>query len=144
MTTACPQCQGVGRAWKIVPTREFKYGKLLSMKELRQCSTCYGKGQVVMSLPQSTAQVLFFPELGFQKEKRWRAMPEDFACFGSIRGLPQYTGTAIATDGILVIIEQSDGRKVVGHLNSFEPVKMEKNGNGERKKKPDVNEGLFD
>jgi hypothetical protein len=108
------------------------------------CPLCHGHGSIPVSLSIPKAQVLFFPELGFQKEKRWRAMPEDFVTFGSIRGLPQYSGTAIATDGILVVIEKPDGIKIVGHLDSFEPVKKEKNGNGERKKKPDVNEGLFD
>ena len=129
------------------PKKDCANGRVPDKKTtngLAICPLCHGHGSIPISLSIPKAQVLFFPELGFQKEKRWRAMPEDFATVGSIRGLPQYTGTAIATDGVLVIIEQLDGKKVVGHLNSFESVKKEKTGNRKREKKPDVNEGLFD
>jgi hypothetical protein len=61
---------------------------------------------------------------------------------GTINGIPTFTGKALATNGILVIIARPCGDRVIGHLESF---KVEKTGaQRSRAKKVDVNEGRFE
>jgi len=115
MTTSCPRCHGIGRTFQHVPARDFKYGKLLSREELRQCSHCHGIGRIGTSLAQVKPQECFSSDYAIVVPKAWRPM----SAAGHIHGIPSFVGKAIATDGVLVIIERVDGLQVIGHLESF-------------------------
>lgn len=106
---------------------------------LTRCPVCAGKGFLMMTLPIPIQPKVFASDLGFTKgSTHWREM----SAMGSLRGLP-ITGKAIATDGVLVIIEQPDGRQFTGHLENFIRVKQPSKKTA-RQPKEDVNAELFD
>ncbi len=75
-------------------------------------------------------------DFGFVKEKLWRP------AFGTgfFHGIP-VSGKAIATDGVLLVVEREDGQLFVGHLANF--VRPEKpKALHERKKKEDMENAI--
>jgi len=124
--TKCPNYEcTLGR----VPDRSMPNG-------LVRCPICAGKGFIAMTLPIPNEPRMVASDLGFTRGKYWRPM----TATGSLHGLP-VTGKAVATDGVLVILELPNGQQFIGHLASFVRVKEAKRGHGT---KIDVNAELFD
>lgn len=111
-----------------------------SINGLLYCPVCHGKGYLEESLPIPNEQKIFSSDLDFTKPKNWRP----FTKSGSIHGIPSFNGKAIATDGVLVVIERPQGDRVIAHLDSFIPVKQAKRNGSAKEKKPDVNADLFE
>ncbi len=102
-----------------------------------RCPLCCGRGELNPSLPAGAEIKLVASDLGFTRPGYWRPMDKA----GSIHGL-HISGRAIATNGVLVILELPAGHHFIGHLANFIPVKQAKPG--ESRKKIDVNEGRFE
>lgn len=113
-----------------------------SVNGLAYCPVCHGKGYLPESLPIPNEDKIFSSDLNITRPKHWRPL----SLVGSIHGIPSFSGKAIATDGILVVIERPDGSRVEGHLENFKAVRQPKKQNGERKgkEKVDVNSNLFE
>lgn len=110
-----------------------------SVNGLAYCPVCHGKGWLPESLPIPNAETVFSSDLNITRPKHWRPCTG----VGAINGLPSFNGKAIATDGILVVIERPDGTRVEGHLDSFQFAKREKKSR-EKSEKVDVNTNLFE
>lgn len=68
----------------------------------------------------------------FFRTGRWRLLTPRKS--GEVNGIPTSRGLAIATDGMLVLIRQSDGSLFEGHLEWFEKDQLER----ERREKMDA------
>ena len=91
-----------------------------------------------MTLPIPVEPKVSSSDIGFTSQKYWREMN----VLGSLHGIP-VAGKAIATDGVLVVLELSDGSRFTGHLNNFIRVKQP-GAKHDRVEKIDVNATLFE
>src|SRR5881275_2219553 len=101
MNVTCPKCNGDGRTLQKVQDRLYKYGKLITLEDRRRCPLCCGNGFIARSLPAGQVVKLTASDLGLTRQKYWT--PQNGT--GSFRGI-SIAGKAVATDGVLLIIEQ--------------------------------------
>jgi hypothetical protein len=102
------------------------------------CQICAGRGFIASSLPVPPEVKLVASDLGFTRNANWRPMDGT----GSLHGLP-VSGKAVATDGVLIVLELASGQRFVGHLDNFLRDKKSTTSQG-KQSKMDVNEGMFE
>ena len=128
MNHACPNYECTqGR----VPDRSTANG-------MGRCPICAGRGFLTSSLPVPDEVKLVASDLGFTRSSNWRPMDST----GSLHGLP-VSGKAVATDGVLIVLELPSGQRFIGHLDNFIKDKKE-SSTWQAKEKVDVNQGLFE
>jgi len=103
-----------------------------------RCPICAGRGFLIESLPTPDEVKVVASDLGFVKPGNWRLMDGT----GSLHGLP-VSGKAIATDGVLLVLELPSGQRFIGHLDNFIRDKKP-SASQSRQAKVDVNEGVFE
>src|SRR2546421_8477284 len=103
MNVKCPSCSGL--AW---------LQDLKSANGRTRCPLCCGNGFIARALPAGQVVKLTSSDCGLTRQKYWT--PQNGT--GSFRGIP-VAGKAVATDGVLLIIEQSNGQMFIGHRDNF-------------------------
>lgn len=80
---------------------------------------CHGRKFLAASLPLGLDVEVAKLDIGMERKLLdWRVINK----IGGIRGLPRFSGTAFATNGILVAIRRDNGEVVIGHMDSFDEV----------------------
>mgnify|MGYP001557944472 CR=1 FL=1 len=91
--------------------------------------------QAAPAYPPRMASSIDLSRYGFQPSQSSRSQWRDLDEFGQIHALPNSHGKAIATNGILVIVQRQQDY-IIGHYDSWIPLKEPKEPHVAKPRKP--------